>query len=142
VQQDHGHAGRLGLAVELVDQRAPDASAALAGFDEHQHEVGGRSGAGHRGDPSRRLWRLSGQHPDGFAVTLGQPGPRRGSGEQAGCLVPQRRQRVRPFVDRAEARVEPDDLESQRGDDISVRDPGAPDQRATVEAQHAAVRCN
>ena len=75
MQQDHRHAGRVGRAVELVDERGADAGAALTRLDEHQHEVGGRRQAHHWRDPACGTRPLGGQHRHGFAVAFGHPRP-------------------------------------------------------------------
>jgi hypothetical protein len=60
VQQDHRRAGCVGFAVELVDERGADSGTALAGLDEHQHQVGRGRQARHGRDPARGLRPLRG----------------------------------------------------------------------------------
>jgi len=138
VQQRHRHARRVGRAVEFAYQPAANAVAPLSRMHEHQHEVGGGRQADHRRDPVRTLRPLCGEQPDGLTVPLGQPGPRRRPGKQADRLPAQRRQRIWPFVDRAEAGIEPDQLQRQPGDDVGIWHRGAPDAERAVKAAASA----
>jgi hypothetical protein len=113
VQQDHCHAGRDGLAVEPVDQRAARTAAALARLDEHEHQVAGRRLPDERRDPARGLGPLRRQQPDDLAVALGEPGPRAGPGDQSGGLLLEGAERPRPFGYLAEKRVPPDDFKTE-----------------------------
>ncbi|HEY0934360.1 MAG TPA: hypothetical protein VGD91_11520 [Trebonia sp.] len=140
MQQRNRDPGPVRLTVELVYQGAADAAAALTRRDEHQHQVGGGSQPGHRRDPARRLRPLRGQHRHRGAVALGQPGPGVRPGQQARRLVPQCRQRGRPLGDVPEARVPPDNLESEPGHGLRVGRPGPADDQRSRRAEPGTVR--
>ena len=140
MQQDHRHAGGVGFAVELADERGADAGAALCRLDEHQHQVGRGRQARHGRNPARGLRPLRGQQRHRVAVTFGQPRPGRLPSDQPRGLAPHRVEAVRPLVDGGEARVEPDDLHAQPGDGVDVARPGPPDSQAVAGTEQGRVR--
>lgn len=132
MQQDQPGACRAGLAVEPVDERAARPAAALAGLDEHEHQVGGGRLPGERRDPARGLGPLRRQQPDGLAVALREPGPRAGPGHQADGLLLERVKRPRPFGYLAEKRVPPDDFKAEPRHGAGVIRPGSPNPQAAL----------
>ena len=130
MQRDQLHAGRVGLTVEPVDERAARTAGTLARLDEHEHQVGGGRRPGKRRDPARGLGRLRRQQPDDLAVVLREPGPRAGPSDQADGLLLKRAERPRPFGHLTEKRVPPDDFKAHPCHGGDVARLGSPDPQA------------
>jgi len=131
VQQDHAHARRVGLAVELLDERGARTAATLPRLDEREHQVGGGRLPGNGRDPARGLGPLRRQQPDGLPVALREPGPRFGPGDQPGGLLLERAEGAGPFGYLAEKRVPPDDFKAKPCDRAGIARPGPPNLNVT-----------